>query len=61
MPIAKSGISGPKLVAPWFLAFGFALLPGLSAAGEWLARITLGGGRNPIIGEDNYLAAVYRF
>ncbi|MCG7985495.1 MAG: MipA/OmpV family protein [Candidatus Thiodiazotropha lotti] len=58
MPINLSGFHGSKLAAPWVLAFGATLLPGLAAAGEWSAGINLGGGRNPIIGEDNTLVAM---
>ncbi|MCG7915320.1 MAG: MipA/OmpV family protein [Candidatus Thiodiazotropha weberae] len=58
MPINLSGFHGSKLAAPWIIVFGFTLLPGFVAAGEWSAGLNLGGGRNPIIGEDNYLAAM---
>ncbi|MCG8038462.1 MAG: MipA/OmpV family protein [Candidatus Thiodiazotropha taylori] len=54
----ESVVNGTRLAAPWILAFGCILLPGLAAAGEWTAGINLGAGRNPIIGEDNYLAAI---
>ncbi|MCG7992165.1 MAG: MipA/OmpV family protein [Candidatus Thiodiazotropha lotti] len=58
MPINLSGFHGSKLAAPWIIVIGFTLLPGFVAAGEWSAGLNLGGGRNPIIGEDNYLAAM---
>ncbi|ODB83697.1 hypothetical protein A3193_12545 [Candidatus Thiodiazotropha endoloripes] len=58
MPINLSGFHGSKLAAPWIIVFGFTLLPGFVAAGEWSVGLNLGGGRNPIIGEDNYLAAM---
>ncbi|MCG8123293.1 MAG: hypothetical protein N0E55_04905, partial [Candidatus Thiodiazotropha taylori] len=54
----ESAVNGPRLAAPWILAFGCILLPDLAAAGEWTAGINLGAGRDPIKGEDNYLAAI---
>ncbi|MES9939446.1 MAG: MipA/OmpV family protein [Candidatus Thiodiazotropha sp. 6PLUC2] len=40
------------------LALGISLLSAQTSAGEWLVGANLGGGRNPVVGEDGYAALV---
>ncbi|MES9832059.1 MAG: MipA/OmpV family protein [Candidatus Thiodiazotropha sp. DIVDIV] len=50
--------SRSKIISSVAVALGLTLLSGQASAGEWMVGANLGGGRNPIVGEDGYAVLV---